>query len=471
MPNLFTNTTPLLAPIDDTHSLSERINIATRSLHTQLNRLILLRLPLAIPPTTTNPSKYVSGLLYIAPIYITFESLWQSIINSPCEVEEAQQSVNQSWDAKGPNSESKCDPDMSESGRLTPKTCSRIHYLLSDLQLPGLSRAERLEADIRALTGTPKHKVHEQLVAVSQHGKLAEFLAHIKKSVEANPHVLLAYAWVLYMALFSGGRHLRAELKKAGGIGPHFWEREPSPVRPYFITQTRSRRRESKSSFDFPETPVRPTRSRSLSDSMASHTVPGMRFFNFPGSEDGEDIKLQFKARYVEAETHLTESEKIDIITEAQYIFRFMVEMVHELDLIMQTPEEDLETEEWLQNHRPLTPRRDSVDVTHERLSRSRTIEKEEQKLQRKSTYLEVLVNQPIAKLVQFRGAFPTWDLVMKPLGRRFSKDGPSPQVSFKPGAEGNGQGTTNYLVEHYLAMLLIVVSALAGFLAWYFAA
>ena len=38
--------------------------------------------------------------------------------------------------------------------------------------------------------------------------------------------MLLAYAWVLYMALFSGGRFIRATLESAGTDG--FWHRKAS---------------------------------------------------------------------------------------------------------------------------------------------------------------------------------------------------------------------------------------------------
>lgn len=343
------------------------------------------------------------------------------------------------------------------------KTCSRTHCLLSDLQLPGLLRAERLRTDIRVLTSTPAYKVQEHLAAVAQHGKLAEFLAHTKKSVEANPHVLMAYAWVMYMALFSGGRHLRAELKKAGGIGPNFWDRESSPIRPYSITQERSRRRDSRScpTDSTYDDSARQPRSRSRSESNASGMVPGMQFFNFIGDEDGEDIKREFKLRFAEAETHLLPTEKEDIVLEAQRIFSFMLSLISDLDTIMGTKDEDLSTEGLLEKSRPVFASRDSVAVTHERLSRTRSAEKDENKLTRQSSYLEVLVSQP-AKLIQFRG----WEMVTRTLRRRFSRDGPPGSVSFHPGLETRGRA---FLLEHYLAMLVGLVSFCIAVGAWYF--
>jgi len=272
------------------------VNIATRPAHSQLNRLIILRLPLALPPYTTNPSTYVSGLLHITPIYITFESLWQTVLDAP----RLPTSLNlfDACDPEQPLLDSRSVPLLPllshhNSPHLplihNPQVCSRTHSLLSHLRLPGLLRAGRLRADIRALTGTPEHKIGEQLNAVSKSGRLAEFIAHTKKAVEANPHVLLAYAWVLYMALFSGGRYLRAFLKEAGGTGVDFWTRDPSPVRPYSITRDASPRRGSISGttgLAAVRPSVRPrSRTRSRSESVASKMVPGMSFFNFGGEE------------------------------------------------------------------------------------------------------------------------------------------------------------------------------------------
>jgi len=280
-----------------------------------------------------------------------------------------------------------------------------------------------------------------QLAAVAQKGKLAEFLAHTKRSVDANPHVLLAYSWVLYMALFSGGRYLRASLKEAGGTGPKFWDRDPSPVRPYSITQQDpARRRGSMSHKDVEsdkDTPLRSSarsRSRTRSDTSTAELVPGMQFFNFSGDSDGEDIKTLFKARLTEAEVLLTEGEKEDIVDEAQHIFNFMVALISDLDAVMGTKDSDLATKLLLQQPQLLHSSRDSVSVARERLEKQKTnsMPVEEEKKVRKPSFLDVLVVRPVAKLVQFKGSFPTWDIVAEPLGRQFSTEGLCPaSVSF----------------------------------------
>lgn len=185
--------------------------------------------------------------------------------------------------------------------------------------------------------------MQSQLEAVARSGKLAAFIAHTRESVEANPHVLLAYAWVLYMALFSGGRYLRASLQDADGLGTTFWTRSPSPIRPERITNDRARRRPSSGSHLPLQKPAR--RLASLSEpSGPTPLVPGLQFFHFLGDEDGEDIKVEFKKRVNEMSPLLTTAEQEDIIREAQIIFEFMVDMVAELDRVMETDGDDIDS-------------------------------------------------------------------------------------------------------------------------------
>ncbi|RDW85558.1 hypothetical protein BP5796_03883 [Coleophoma crateriformis] len=264
---------PLVLPhakTEDTCSLSEQINFSTRSSHTQLNRLILARLPLALPPYSLNPSTYAYGLLHIAPVYITFESLWGRILD--------------------------------ESGNFSIKGSSQTYSILSRLHLPGLQRSRRLRADIKVLSGLSEQEVKEILHKISLHVRTSEFITHLTISVGAKPHVLLAYAWVMYMALFAGGRHLRAFLYNAG---TDFWTRSPGQP-PEKMPQSHT--------------------------APGPAVAPGLRFFQFPGEEDGEDIKRQFKERFAESETLLSHAEKHDIVQEAQHIFAFMVDLIGELD-------------------------------------------------------------------------------------------------------------------------------------------
>lgn len=56
-------------------SISDAINSATQEQHAQLNRLILDRLPLALPPKALEPSLYAGGIAAFAQIYFAFEQV------------------------------------------------------------------------------------------------------------------------------------------------------------------------------------------------------------------------------------------------------------------------------------------------------------------------------------------------------------------------------------------------------------
>jgi len=453
------------------HSNNYLVNIATRSVHSQLNRLILVRLPLALPPQTTNPSTYVSGLMHVAPIYITFESLWQGILDSPHLPTSATRSTFLNTDDNEAfTQDAKCllstqnarKPAVASRSQVFPRT----HSLLLHLRLPGLLRARRLRADIKALTGTPDSEIEEQLDALSRDGRLAEFIAHTRKSVGSNPHVLLAYAWVLYMALFSGGRYLRAALSEAGGSRSDFWGRDPSPIRPYSVTKATPRRRRVITPEFTVHATTRPSgRPRSRSESGISKIVPGLQFFNFDGDADGEDIKLEFKRRLTEGETLLTSGEKDDVITEAEYIFKFMVEIVGDLDKVMATGKENIEA---IGDLRPLKASREKIAVAHERLpERNQTIF-EGQENPRTPSYLKVLVDGPVTKLVRLKGTFPTWNVVLDPLGRRNSNGESSPQISFEPGISAKNvwclEGLWTKWLPSFVPMIFCIVLA-----SWYY--
>ncbi|KAH8599844.1 hypothetical protein B0O99DRAFT_682326 [Bisporella sp. PMI_857] len=409
---------PMLSPsLTDAPELlgslfSDRINSETRPIHSQLNRLILVRLPLALPPYTTNPSIYISGLLHIAPIYTNFEFLWEAIID---DSRRSSATKDDTSIACSSYSSETADPDCKNLHIFAareavgvinaPKISSRTQSLLAHLRLPSLLRAGRLRADIRVLTGTPEHRIQEQLAAVARQGKLAAFLEHTKKSVDENPHVLLAYAWVLYMALFSGGRYLRACLRDAGGLGTQFWTRDPSPVCPTSLIGENQHRKRSQSDIgsgpwnlepDVLPTPC-PERRRTFqanSDSVADSQVnAGLQFFHFKGEEDGEDIKREFKKRINEASALLTAQESEDIIREAQIIFEFMVDMVHELDQVMGTDDDDINSVRLRKGHPNFRRTKDSVAIRKSHLTRKyRNLAQSSDRLEY-SGYLEALMD------------------------------------------------------------------------------
>ncbi|KAH7632939.1 hypothetical protein B0T09DRAFT_300523 [Sordaria sp. MPI-SDFR-AT-0083] len=310
------------SPAPQYSHLGDQINAATRSVHTQLNSQIIRRLPLALPPAANTPSTYISGLLHVAPVYITFETLWYMILLSHKE---------QTKDFRKPSpyqGRSSSPQPLQEQDRflLDPKTSHRVPFhdgddaglsqrpgtserifsILESLRLPGLMRADCLRADIRCLTGWSKEVVDEQIEVAAQNGNLKKFVTHIKQSVGESPHVLLAYAWVLYMALFSGGRIIRNSLEKAG---PEFWKTKCDPI----ISLNKA--------CAFPD-----------KSHAAAPMSERLRFFHFNTNQDGEDLKREFKRRLVEAEDLLTTSEKARIVHEAIHVFENMLALVSQLD-------------------------------------------------------------------------------------------------------------------------------------------
>ena len=346
--------------------LAEAIAVATRSIHAKLNKLIIAQLPLALPPRSSDPSLYISGLLHIAPIYITFEALWKNILDAPSipeletpnpEADGLLDNGNQAYNTEGSNG--------SES-----LICTQLHTLLGRLRLPGLMRSSRLKADIRDLTGWPEHVVEEELKSVSQTGRLGDFTRHIKRAVEHRPHVLLAYSYIMYMALFAGGRFIRAALES---VGSDFWDQVPSPIRPNMQPCRSDDSRSSKRASGLHEEDI----PKDDFNFHGSHTLP-LRFFHFPTPMDGEDLKREFKELIVDSEKSLTIEEKRDVVQEAVCIFDNMMLLVQQLDSVCADPGQksgDLEFSEhdvasFFKN--PLRARlRDSIFVAKQRSARS----------------------------------------------------------------------------------------------------
>ncbi|KAH8664076.1 hypothetical protein BX600DRAFT_290851 [Xylariales sp. PMI_506] len=327
-----------MSPADGEHagSLGISINASTRPIHTRLNKLIVYRLPLSLPPQAEDPAVYVSGLLHVAPIYDTFESLWRDILQNPLSSE---------YDVADDHTCEVCMPSAAIHHQQNvldephqAKICTRVQSLLNHLHTPELERTESLKQDISSLTGWSPSLLDAQLSAAAESPILSSFLDHIRESVQERPHVLLAYAWVLYMALFSGGRFIRATL---AGVDPTFW----------------------------------------TSNDPDRDSNPPVAFFTFDVA-DSDELKLTFKKRLVESENLLTPEERSDIVAEGTHIFEFMINVVSELDSVCGTEslQNQLQDESIMgRMSRLLGLRtRDSVAVTKERRVYSSRLERQE---------------------------------------------------------------------------------------------
>jgi heme oxygenase len=164
-------------------TLQQELAAAIRQDHASLNALLSSRLPLSLPPHTTTPYLFTAGLTVFGHLYTGFESAWSALQTQP-----------------------------------TPPP-----PYLSKLHTPGLSRHARLHADLQTLTSPgPKSRLTEPQRRKT--AALRERTAHIHTRIDGlcreKPHLVLAYAWTLYLALFNGGRYIRSALEESGDA---FW--------------------------------------------------------------------------------------------------------------------------------------------------------------------------------------------------------------------------------------------------------
>lgn len=244
-------------------SLAVRINTTTRQTHTELNRLITARIPLALPPYSDSPDLYLHGIHVFAQLFYVFEDAWQDLICVHLATTRNPSDTN----------------DVANHSH-------RVAAFLSQLVESRLWRTQRLEADIEHLRTTR----NVSLPDLDKDKAVVEIRERIAASVAAKPHVLLAYSWVMYMAIFSGGRWIRSQLLEQNH---DFWMQETQQEK---------------------------------------GTHAGFSLFYFDGLEDGEDIKAGYKRRFAEADTVLTDDEKRDVLVEAADIFAVCLRLVRNLD-------------------------------------------------------------------------------------------------------------------------------------------
>jgi heme oxygenase len=261
--------------------MNDVLTTTDRPMHTQLNRLITSRLPLCLPPHAQDPTLYAKGLEHFAHIYLTFESLFTELANPASSTLLEDPWIHVEPDESVTEGSPKTDKHRQLFATLIPQGLSRSRRLLSDLAYLKQQSVEDVVADMAKCPGPA----------------VEEFYRHIRAETAKKPHVLIAYAWNFYMAVFSGGRWIRSELQKAGD---KFWQ---------------------------PRTEV---------DVIAEKQTPlserGLSFFHFESAEDGEDIKREFKARIEALGGFLTAEERADVVAEAQEIYGYCDRLVQELD-------------------------------------------------------------------------------------------------------------------------------------------
>lgn len=228
---------------------------SSRDIHHALNQLIVSRLPLCLPPQADSARLYALGLSNFAWMYFISERAWEEQIAR----------TNNHGDGN-----------------------TRIAQILHRAYIPALHRSARLYRDLSQLNATVSEKPE---------GIVQNIVTHITEVAEARPHVLLAYGWILYMALFNGGRWIRKQLAKAG---PEFWG------------------------------------TRNFEKACLS-------FWHFDNSRNEDDWKRDFRASVTEAGNYLTDEEVQDVVAEAKAIFHMCKSVVLELDAISSREQQSMQ--------------------------------------------------------------------------------------------------------------------------------
>jgi heme oxygenase len=236
-----------------------------------LHRAVVGRLPLSLPPKATSPHLYALGISRFAQIYSALESAWRDQLEAAA-------------------------PDG------TAKDQARYCALLAEAHLPAIARSQRLESDLRNLkTEWDGGDNDDAFIPQGNDIAVREAITHVLETVRVKPYTLLAYSWIMYLALFNGGRWIRQQLLDAG---PQFWYKELSGV-------------------GKPGSASSDLRKLYLS------------FWDFDGDQDGEDIKLAYRAGFIEASKRLTEEECDDVVCEAKALFQYCLDMVTEIDVVV----------------------------------------------------------------------------------------------------------------------------------------
>lgn len=229
-------------------ALPAQLHAATREQHHALNTSIMAHLPLCLPPNTNTPLLYAKGMTVFGQIYFAFEQFLETSLAT-----------------------TNFDPRLQEIYR-------QIHF-------PTLTRTSRLRQDIDTVKSTLGNDLARQIDQVAEQS--LSFFSDIMASMSRKPHVLLSYAWAMYLALFNGGRWIHRQL---ASTGPAFWGNENFPL----------------SFWDFEE--------------------------SNDGDRDSEGLKIQFKNAFLDASTLLTDAEMEDVIDEAKKLFDMCSKMVLHLD-------------------------------------------------------------------------------------------------------------------------------------------
>ena len=161
----------ILPAKDDIGALANRINLETRGHHDKVDKMVTLRLALAL----RDAKIYRQGL---QSFYHVFASIEKSLFK-----------------------QFEKDDEWTE--------------MLKAIWKPEIARSEKAEQDLLFYYDDRKEKFAEPMMS-----EQIKFANHIQQVTAEKPYLLFAYLHVMYLALFAGGRIMRSSIARATGLFP-----------------------------------------------------------------------------------------------------------------------------------------------------------------------------------------------------------------------------------------------------------
>lgn len=155
----------------DEGALANRINKETRQAHNKIDKMISIRLAIALK----DPKMYRQG---VQSFYHVFASIERNL--------EKQFNAGNEWSS-----------------------------MLKEIWKPAIARTEKCERDLMFYYDERPEKFKTPMLS-----EQIEFSRHIDEVTSKKPYLLLAYMHVMYLALFAGGRIMRSSVSKATGLFP-----------------------------------------------------------------------------------------------------------------------------------------------------------------------------------------------------------------------------------------------------------
>jgi heme oxygenase len=241
-------------------------------------------------------------------------------------------SSNSNFNSSAPHSQdSTSATQLLGASQIAPAPEIAVLTLLRSLRPHGLRRTDRLRRDLATLAGIRSDEV-DGFLAAHRSDAAQAFVEHIEAVVAERPHVLVAYAFVLYMAIFSGGRWIRSVLASAG---PGFWSAAAAAA-----TEPGRGAVSTCSPPGSPELLAAAWLGTSVHEKLRTFSREqqeryerlGLSFWFWSSLEDGLDIKAEFKRRLDGIERLLTEDMRREVVEEAREVFVRCESLVGELD-------------------------------------------------------------------------------------------------------------------------------------------